>query len=77
MVHFTKDSFVITISESDPFDSYKRLQKCLSDCLMLIFAENESIPNNEIIYYLSLFMSNLSEIESKQCFKIDKFVQQL
>ena len=77
MVHFTKDSYVITIPELEPFDGYQRLQKSLADVMASLFANKDSVPDNDPIYYLADFMSNLSQIEQKQCFKINEFVQEL
>ena len=77
MVHFTKDSFVVTIPALNPFDSYQILQKSLADVMALLFANKDSISDNDPIYYLADFMSTLSKIEQKQGFKIDQFVQEL
>jgi hypothetical protein len=77
MVHFTKDSYVITVSELEPFESYRLLQQSLATALMLIFAQRDCVPDNDPIYHLAQLMYNLSEVEQKQCCKIDKFVREL
>ncbi len=77
MVHFTKDGYVITVSELEPFTGYKLLQKSLADVLCLVFANKDSIPCNDAIFYVSQFMGSLAEVEKNQSYELDNFVQKL
>ena len=65
MVHFTKDSFVITIPMSEPLTGYLNLQGSLASVLMLIFAE-QSTPNPDIIWQVANLMGSLSEFDETQ-----------
>ena len=77
MVQFQKDSFTITVSDTEPFVGLMLLKKSLSDALCLIYADIDSTPNPDTIFKLAQFLSCLSEVEKKQNYKIDQFVQEL